>query len=47
MIVHKKIKVGSKVIDSPSYIVPLELENKIIIKPQKAKQKVEAVEASQ
>jgi small subunit ribosomal protein S4 len=47
LIVHKKIKVGSKVIDSPSYIVPLELENKIIIKPQKAKQKVEAVEASQ
>ena len=47
LIVHKKIKVGSKVIDSPSYIVPLELENKIIIKPQKVKQKVEAVEASQ
>jgi len=37
----KKIKVGNKVVDSPSYIVPLELEEKIIVKPQKIKQKAE------
>jgi len=41
LIVHKKIKVGNKVVDSPSYIVPLELEEKIIVKPQKIKQKAE------
>ena len=43
LIVHKKIKVGDKVVDSPSYIVPLDLEEKIIVKPQKTKQKTEPV----
>ena len=46
LIVHKKVKVGNKVVDSPSYIVPLELEDKIVIKPQKVKQKSEAVVAA-
>ena len=32
MITHKRILVGGKVIDTPSYIVPIELEDKIEIK---------------
>ncbi len=32
LIVHKKILVDGKVVDSPSYIVPANLENKIHIK---------------
>lgn len=32
MITHKKIAVGGKVVDSPSYIVPVELEEKISVK---------------
>ncbi len=39
MIVHKKVLVGGKVLDSPSYIVPVELENTIEIKKAKVKQK--------
>ncbi len=35
MIVHKKILVDGKVIDSPSYIVPIELEDKISVKIKK------------
>ncbi|MBI2043134.1 30S ribosomal protein S4 [Candidatus Pacearchaeota archaeon] len=37
LIVHKKILIGGRVINSPSYIVPVELENKISIKPEKEK----------
>jgi len=37
LITHKKILVNGKVIDSPSYIVPIELENKIFIKEKKIK----------
>ncbi|RLG11094.1 30S ribosomal protein S4 [Candidatus Pacearchaeota archaeon] len=37
MIVHKKVLVDKKVIDSPSYIVPVELENKIELKTSKKK----------
>ena len=29
LIVHKKILIGNGIVDSPSYVVPLELENKI------------------
>ncbi len=29
MIVHKKIIIGDNVVDSPSYLVPIELEDKI------------------
>jgi len=32
LIAHKKILVNGKVVDSPSYIVPTELENKISLK---------------
>lgn len=32
LITHKKVIVGGNVIDSPSYIVPVELENKISLK---------------
>ena len=32
MITHKKILINGKVVDSPSYIVPIELEEKITIK---------------
>ncbi|MDO8468077.1 MAG: 30S ribosomal protein S4 [Nanoarchaeota archaeon] len=44
LIVHKKILVGGKAINIPSYIVPVELENKIIIKHVSKRQpiKVEA-----
>jgi len=37
MIVHKKILVNGKVIDSPSYIVPIEFEEKISAKKSKIK----------
>jgi len=39
LITHKKILVNDKVIDSPSYIVPVELENKITLKKKKEKKK--------
>ncbi|MEX2017045.1 MAG: 30S ribosomal protein S4 [Candidatus Pacearchaeota archaeon] len=39
MITHRKVVVGSKAINSPSYIVPVELEDKIIIKMKKSKPK--------
>ena len=32
LIVHKKVLVGEGVVDSPSYVVPLNLENKIAVK---------------
>ena len=35
MIVHKKIIVGGRAINSPSYIVPLEFEEKISVKPKR------------
>jgi small subunit ribosomal protein S4 len=35
MIVHKKVLVDGKIINIPSYVVPLELENKITIKSKK------------
>lgn len=41
MIVHKKILVDGRVIDSPSYIVLLELENKISIKKKERKENKE------
>ena len=40
LIVHKKVLVNGGVVDSPSYIVPLDLENKITIqKKEKIKKK--------
>lgn len=40
MVVHKRIRVHDKIIDSPSYIVPVYLEDKITIK-EKAPKKSE------
>jgi len=39
MIVHKKVLVNGRVTNTPSYIVPLELENKIKIKKNKKTKK--------
>jgi len=39
LIVHKKVLIDGSAIDSPSYIVPVELENKISIKQKKKKAK--------
>ena len=39
LITHKKIIVGRNVVDSPSYIVPVELENKISLKTKTFKNK--------
>ena len=46
LITHRKVVVGSKAIDSPSYIVPVELEDKIMIKIRKAKPKAESKSAA-
>jgi small subunit ribosomal protein S4 len=40
MITHKKILVDGKVVNIPSYIVPVKLENKITIKKEKPKKEV-------
>jgi small subunit ribosomal protein S4 len=40
LIVHKKIFVGNKIINSPSYLVPKDLENKISIKIKEKKSKI-------
>ena len=37
LIVHKKILVDEKIIDTPSYIVPVKLENKITLKTKEKK----------
>jgi len=39
VIVHRKIIVNGRAIDSPSYIVPVEYEDKIIIKKKQKKEK--------
>lgn len=44
MITHKKVLVDGKVVNIPSYIVPVELENKIKLKISKAKPKKEVKE---
>jgi len=40
LIVHKKVLINNCVVDSPSYIVPLELEGKISLKNKKNQSKV-------
>lgn len=40
-IVHKHILVGGKIVNIPSYIVPVELENQIEVKVKKVKEKKE------
>ncbi len=44
LITHKKVLVNGKVVDSPSYIVPVSLENKISLKHRKIKKKDKEVE---
>ncbi|MBI5803566.1 30S ribosomal protein S4 [Candidatus Pacearchaeota archaeon] len=41
LIVHRKILVGGEVVNSPSYIVPVELENKISLKIKREQSKPE------
>jgi len=40
LITHKKVLVGGKVVNSPSYIVPIQLEDKIVLKEKPKKKKV-------
>ncbi|MDO8623526.1 MAG: 30S ribosomal protein S4 [archaeon] len=44
LIVHKKVLVDGKIINSPSYVVPIELENKITLKQMKTKKPVKKEE---
>jgi len=39
LIVHKKVLVDGKAVSTPSYIVPVELENKITLKEKKVSKK--------
>jgi small subunit ribosomal protein S4 len=39
LITHKKVLINGNSINAPSYIVPIEFENKITLKPQKMKSK--------
>ena len=41
LITHKKVLIDGRVVDSPSYVVPIELENKIKLKETKKKHKRE------
>jgi len=41
LITHKKVLIGGNSINSPSYIVPVDLENKISLKPSREKKKVQ------
>lgn len=43
LITHKKVFVGEGIVNSPSYIVPIELENKIHLKIKNKKPKAEEV----
>jgi small subunit ribosomal protein S4 len=47
LIVHKKVLVNGKVIDSPSYIVPTELEEEITLKQKKKVAKAKPVEKTE
>ena len=40
LITHKKVLIGGDSINAPSYIVPVEMENKISLKPGKVKKKI-------
>ncbi|MBU1129454.1 MAG: 30S ribosomal protein S4 [Nanoarchaeota archaeon] len=41
LITHKKVLIKGRAVDSPSYVVPVLLEDKILIKKKKIKEKVE------
>ncbi|MCH8945335.1 MAG: 30S ribosomal protein S4 [Nanoarchaeota archaeon] len=49
LITHKKVSVGGKLVDSPAYIVPSELEDQITLKVKKdaLKKKEEVVESKE
>ena len=40
LIIHKKVLVEGKVINSPSYVVPVQLEDKITLKEKKKKEEI-------
>ncbi|OGJ13369.1 30S ribosomal protein S4 [Candidatus Pacearchaeota archaeon RBG_19FT_COMBO_34_9] len=40
LITHKKVLIRGDIVNSPSYIIPIELENKISLKPHKEKKAV-------
>lgn len=40
LITHKKVLIAENSINSPSYIVPVDLENKISIKPSRERKKI-------
>jgi len=40
LITHKKVLVGGEVVNSPSYIVPVQLEDKIVLKEKSKKKEV-------
>jgi len=40
LITHKKVLVDERVVDSPSYVVPVQLEDKIILKKKSKKKEV-------
>ena len=44
LITHKKVLVAGNSVNSPSYIVPTKLENKITLKPMKVKEKIKKEE---
>ena len=45
MVVHKKIRVGKNIVNTPSYIVPLAEENLISVKVKKKAPKIEEATA--
>lgn len=47
LITHKKVLVDGKVVDSPSYIVPVELRDKIRLKDGKIKTKKEEIKTEE
>lgn len=47
LIVHKKVLVGKNIIDSPSYVVPVDMEDKISIKPKAKKEKAQESEVGE
>jgi len=47
LIVHKQVSINGKMVNTPSYTVTTELENKISLKPQKFKEKKEVIEVKE
>lgn len=47
MITHRKVKVNGRIVDSPSYIVPVELEEKIEVVKKVKKPKEKKVEGEE